>query len=471
MELTSASARPRLGPLVLRFLAAVILAVLTVAVVATSSQLLPIISSWYSLEPVRRATAAAGHGRASRCVMFNFGDSNSDTGGLVAGAGFRLHRPYGRHFFGRPSGRFSDGRLYIDFLCERLGLDHLSPYLESSGVSFRHGANFAAAGAATAQTADSGRFSLPTQLRQFRHFRARTAELRPLGLGSGITDEEFGRAVYSFDIGQNDVSLAFTANLTQERILRTVVPAVAARIRNAIKTVYDAGGRKFVLYSTGPFGCLPSTLSRRDVVGELDGAGCLVRHNAVAEALNARLRLLRHDLAAELPDSVVVGVDMYAIKYGLVANHTAHGFSSPLTACCGAGGPPYNYKPGATCGGKKAKACLEADGERYVSWDGVHYTEAANRIVAEKILSSESLQLYKTTPVELTLNYLVFIPNSYTIVVNYKLHLPVYHLSTNKSGLQQLLHIIIIQGVNGIAKLSAAMHRIKSAHVAFHRSA
>jgi hypothetical protein len=66
-------------------------------------------------------------------------------------------------------------------LGERLGLDHLSPYLESSGVSFSHGANFAAAGAATAQTVDSGQFSLPTQLRQFRHFKARTAELLPLG--------------------------------------------------------------------------------------------------------------------------------------------------------------------------------------------------------------------------------------------------------------------------------------------------
>ncbi|CAM0907544.1 unnamed protein product [Alopecurus aequalis] len=322
--------------------------------------------------------------------MFNFGDSNSDTGGLAAGTGFRLHRPYGRRFFGRPSGRFSDGRLYIDFLCERLGLEHLSPYLESSGVSsFRHGANFAAAGAATAQSVDSGIFSLPLQLRQFRHFKARTAELRPLGLGSGITEEEFRHAVYSFDIGQNDISLAFTANLTQERILRTVVPAIATRIRNAVKRVYDAGGRKFVLYSTGPFGCLPSTLSWRGTISELDGAGCLVHHNAVAEALNARLRLLRRELATELPDAAVVGVDMYAIKYDLFANHTVHGFRSPLTACCGTGGPPYNYEPGAACGSGKAKACPESEGDKHISWDGVHYTEAANRIIADKILSSE----------------------------------------------------------------------------------
>jgi phospholipase/lecithinase/hemolysin len=159
--------------------------------------------------------------------------------------------------------------------------------------------------------------------------------------------------------------------------------------RVTVQTVYETGGRKFLLYNTGPFGCLPSTLSRRGIVGELDGAGCLVRHNAAAEALNARLRLLRRDLAAELPGATVVGVDMYAIKYGIVANHTAHGFSSPLMACCGAGGPPYNYEPGAACGTAKAKACPEADGEWYISWDGVHYTEAANQIVADKILSSE----------------------------------------------------------------------------------
>ncbi|XP_044964821.1 GDSL esterase/lipase At1g09390-like [Hordeum vulgare subsp. vulgare] len=396
MELTSSHASPaRLGPAVLRFLAVV------AVMMVTSSQLLPIIS--WSFLP-RRQAAASGHGRApGRCVMFNFGDSNSDTGGLVAGAGFRLHRPHGRLFFGRPSGRFSDGRLYIDFLCERLGLDYLSPYLESSGVSFRHGANFAAAGAATAQTADTGQFSLPTQLRQFRHFKARTAELLPLGLGSGITDEEFRHAVYTFDIGQNDISVAFTANLTQEGILGSVVPAIATRIRNAVKTVYEAGGRKFVLYNTGPFGCLPSTLAQhrtrpgRGGGHELDGAGCLAGHNGVAEALNARLRRLRDDLAAELPAAAGVGVDMHAIKYGLFANHSAHRFSSPLTACCGAGGPPYNYEPGAACGTAKAKACSEPEGGRRISWDGVHYTEAANRIVADKILSAE----YNTPPLPL----------------------------------------------------------------------
>jgi hypothetical protein len=49
-------------------------------------------------------------------AVFNFGDSNSDTGGRVA-AGFEsILPPYGATFFGTPSGRFCDGRLIIDFL-------------------------------------------------------------------------------------------------------------------------------------------------------------------------------------------------------------------------------------------------------------------------------------------------------------------------------------------------------------------
>lgn len=53
-------------------------------------------------------------------VIFNFGDSNSDTGGLTSGLGYQINPPNGRSFFGRPAGRLSDGRLIIDFLCKLL---------------------------------------------------------------------------------------------------------------------------------------------------------------------------------------------------------------------------------------------------------------------------------------------------------------------------------------------------------------
>jgi hypothetical protein len=54
----------------------------------------------------------------SSVVIFNFGDSNSDTGGMAAVNGMNLNLPEGRTFFRRPTGRLSDGRLVIDFICE-----------------------------------------------------------------------------------------------------------------------------------------------------------------------------------------------------------------------------------------------------------------------------------------------------------------------------------------------------------------
>jgi hypothetical protein len=53
-------------------------------------------------------------------VLFNFGDSNSDTGGVAAAGGINIMPPKGRTYFGHPTGRLSDGRVIIDFICELL---------------------------------------------------------------------------------------------------------------------------------------------------------------------------------------------------------------------------------------------------------------------------------------------------------------------------------------------------------------
>lgn len=49
-------------------------------------------------------------------VVFNFGDSNSDTGNLIAAGIESINPPYGQIHFKKPSGRYCDGRLIIDFL-------------------------------------------------------------------------------------------------------------------------------------------------------------------------------------------------------------------------------------------------------------------------------------------------------------------------------------------------------------------
>ena len=62
------------------------------------------------------------------------------------------------------------------------------------------------------------------------------------------------------------------------------------------------------------------------------------------------------------------------------------GFESPVMVCCGYGGPPYNFNSSIRCGASRSQACPV--GSKYISWDGVHYTEAANAIAASKVLSA-----------------------------------------------------------------------------------
>lgn len=51
-------------------------------------------------------------------AIYNFGDSNSDTGGISA-AFYPMVAPYGKTYFHKPVGRASDGRLLIDFIGKR----------------------------------------------------------------------------------------------------------------------------------------------------------------------------------------------------------------------------------------------------------------------------------------------------------------------------------------------------------------
>lgn len=48
-------------------------------------------------------------------AIYNFGDSNSDTGG-ISSAFTEIQSPNGETFFGHPAGRACDGRLIIDFI-------------------------------------------------------------------------------------------------------------------------------------------------------------------------------------------------------------------------------------------------------------------------------------------------------------------------------------------------------------------
>ncbi|KAL5718847.1 hypothetical protein ACHQM5_011709 [Ranunculus cassubicifolius] len=167
----------------------------------------------------------------ARCefeAIFNFGDSNSDNGGFYA-AFPSQSGPYGMTNFKTPSGRASDGRLIIDFLAQAIGIPFLSPYLQSIGSNYKHGANFATAASTVLQPSTSifvsgiSPFYLNVQLNQMKLLKAKVDHDSSDQLPSA---DIFGKSLYTFNIGQND----FTSNLAsvgisgvRQRILKLLI--------------------------------------------------------------------------------------------------------------------------------------------------------------------------------------------------------------------------------------------------------
>ncbi|CAL5339934.1 unnamed protein product [Camellia sinensis] len=119
-------------------------------------------------------------GRLADCkcafeATFNFGGSNSDTGGFWA-AFPTQSGPYGMTYFKKAAGRATDGS------SQALGLPFLSPYLQSIGSDYRHGANFATSASTVLLPKSSlfvsglSPFTLAIQLNQMKHFKVKVDE-------------------------------------------------------------------------------------------------------------------------------------------------------------------------------------------------------------------------------------------------------------------------------------------------------
>lgn len=273
-----------------------------------------------------------------------------------------------------------------------MGNGYLTPFMESIGKNFTSGVNFAIAGSKTLPRLDS--FNLHIQIAQFHRFQSLSLELFDKGDGNLLGDEDIRNAIYTIDIGQNDLDGIFGGLSYEKAILK--IPDINSEIENAIKAIYDQGGSNFWVHNTGPLGCFPKSLATyKKYENDYDENGCLISLNEGAKIFNDKLQLLCEKLRDEMKNITIVYVDVYSIKYDLIANSSSYGFVNPLMACCGYGGSPYNFESNNKCGQGNYTIC--EDRFKYISWDGIHYTEAANGFVASKILSTH----YSTPPLKL----------------------------------------------------------------------
>jgi hypothetical protein len=169
--------------------------------------------------------------------IYAFGDSFTDTGNTKSitgpsGFGHVSNPPYGSTFFHRPTNRYSDGRLVIDFVAEALSLPYLPPYrnIKAAGnASF--GVNFAVAGSTAINhaffvknnlTLDITPESIQTQFLWFNRF----LESQGYCTGEAASDckEAFDDAlVWVGEIGINDYAYCIGSSIPDDTIQKLAI--------------------------------------------------------------------------------------------------------------------------------------------------------------------------------------------------------------------------------------------------------
>ncbi len=263
------------------------------------------------------ATAQAGNTPFSRIIAF--GDSLTDTGNFYQLTGI----PPAPYF----EGRFSNGRIWVEHLADRLGME-VTP-----------ADNYAVGGATTGRDNENdipGVFEFPGLQDELDLFTAR--------LQGGAADPD---ALYIIWAGANDffVATGTPAQTIASGVGNTVV---------AVQRLRSLGARHIMVVNLPDLGLTPLGIS--------SGTGASLSY--VCAVYNGYLNQALDQLAAfGIP---TIRLDSFTFLQSLVANSPANGFTNVTNAYTSTGGNPDDF----------------------LFWDVVHPTTEAHKLLADTAVQS-----------------------------------------------------------------------------------
>ncbi|XP_054819592.1 GDSL esterase/lipase At2g04570-like [Prosopis cineraria] len=329
-----------------------------------------------------RSTAAAG---SEVPAIIVFGDSSVDAGNnnfipTVARSNFE---PYGRDFQGgKPTGRFSNGRIPTDFISEAFRIKSYIPaYLDPKyNISdFATGVTFASA-ASGYDNATSDVLSVIPSWKQLEYYKTYQKSLRAY-LGETAASRTISEALHMMSFGTNDFLenyYAMPGGRSSEYSPQQYQDFLVGIAGNFIRQLYGLGARKISLGGLPPMGCLP--LERATNIA--GGNECVGRYNDVAIEFNAKLANLTMSLNMELPGIRLVFSNPYYMLLYIIKNPARFGFKSTSVACCGTG----MFEMGYACRRGNMFSC--SDASKYVFWDSFHPSEKTNGIIADHVVKT-----------------------------------------------------------------------------------
>ncbi|XP_010277653.1 PREDICTED: GDSL esterase/lipase At1g71250-like [Nelumbo nucifera] len=324
-------------------------------------------------------------GQAKINGLFVFGSSLVDNGNNnhINSTAKADYLPYGVDFPLGPSGRFTNGKNVIDLIGELLQLPSLIPPFAdpmTTGDKIVHGVNFASGGSGILDDTGSISGQVINLNQQIKNFEEVTLPQLGDQLGRKTTETSISDYLFVVGTGGNDYLLNyFLPNRPIKLSLGAFTSDLIAQLSQQLEKLYSLGGRKFILMSIYPIGCIPVVKKNLNIQH-----GCVEALNQAAHLFNTQLKSLVDDIKPKMPGSNVIFVDSYQIISDIINDPTSTGFNDTSNACCEVlsipeGGNGISCKRnGRTCGDRKS----------YVFFDGLHPSESVNTLIAKKAFAS-----------------------------------------------------------------------------------
>ncbi|KAG0488117.1 hypothetical protein HPP92_006928 [Vanilla planifolia] len=320
-------------------------------------------------------------------AVFVFGDSHVDSGNnnyLLTSLSKANHPPNGIDFAasgGMPTGRFTNGRTMADTIGEELGQQNFAPpFLDpyTTGAAILNGVNYASGAGGILNKSGAlyvSRLGMDLQIDYFNTTRKQLDEF----LGQFEAKELVKNAIFSITIGANDFLNNYLTFISDLETPNTYINRLMVALKGQLTRLYYLDARKVVMGSIVPIGCIPYQTS----LAPVDETGCAELPNQLAMQYNGELKKLLTELNQQLPGANFLYANLYDIFMEIIKNHQSYGFETATDACCGNGG----VHGGIIVCGPASSLCQ--DRSKYVYWDPYHPTEAANLIVAKKLVHGD----------------------------------------------------------------------------------
>ncbi|KAM3709832.1 hypothetical protein ACJW31_02G204100 [Castanea mollissima] len=225
-----------------------------------------------------------------------FGDSIVDTGNnnyieTLVKCDFP---PYGRDFIGgKPTGRFSNGKVSADFLAEIFGVKKILPAYLDPNLQLQ-------------DLLTGSVLSLSDQLDLFRNYIKKIKE----AVGESRTATMLSKSIFIVCTGSNDIANTYFS--TPFRRAHYDIPGYTdLMVRSAtsfLQELYGLGARRIGVSSLPSIGCVPS---QRTVAGGIL-RGCSGSANQAAILFNSKLSSQMDSINKRLSDARLVYLDIFS---------------------------------------------------------------------------------------------------------------------------------------------------------------